>query len=402
MGHFSGWAGAVALALIVIPVVVRTTEDMLTPGARHAARGRRRARRCRVAKMIMRVAYRAARAGIVTGVLLAVARITGETAPLLFTALNNQFWSIDMNAADGEPAGRDLPVRDEPYEDWQKLAWAGALLITVTVLALNIIARSAYRHEEVVMSIAPTDGHGRSTACPWRRTPDRHRRARREGDDPQPQLLLRRQPGAEEHQPVALRPTRSPPSSARRAAASRRCCACSTACTSSIPASAPTARSCSTARTCSTPTQDVNLLRAQDRHGVPEADAVPDVDLRQHRLRRAAVRDAVRAPRWTSASSGRCARPRCGTRSRTSSTPSGLSLSGGQQQRLCIARAVAVKPEVLLLDEPCSALDPISTAKIEELIDELKQRLHDRHRHPQHAAGGARARTTRPTCTSAS
>ena len=109
------------------------------------------------------------------------------------------------------------------------------------------------------------------------------------------------------------------------------------------------------------------------RHGVPEADAVPDVDLREHRVRHPALRAAaeVRARRPRRAL--RCGAPRCGRRSRTSSHANGLSLSGGQQQRLCIARTVAVKPEVILFDEPCSALDPISTAKIEELIDELKK-----------------------------
>ncbi len=141
MGHFSGWAGAVALAVIVIPVVVRTTEDMLTlvpDTLREAAASIGLPR----ALMIMRIAYRAARAGIVTGVLLAVARISGETAPLLFTALNNQFFSVNMN----QPMP-SLPVvifqfALSPYEEWQKLAWTGALLITVAVLALSIIARS--------------------------------------------------------------------------------------------------------------------------------------------------------------------------------------------------------------------------------------------------------------------
>jgi len=141
MGHFSGWAGAVALAVIVIPVVVRTTEDMLTlvpDTLREAAASIGLPR----ALMIMRIAYRAASAGIVTGILLAIARISGETAPLLFTALNNQFFSVNMN----QPMP-SLPVvifqfALSPYEEWQKLAWTGALLITATVLALSVIARS--------------------------------------------------------------------------------------------------------------------------------------------------------------------------------------------------------------------------------------------------------------------
>jgi phosphate transport system permease protein len=141
MGHFSGWAGAVALAVIVIPVVVRTTEDMLSlvpDTLREAAASIGLPR----ALMIMRIAYRAARAGIVTGVLLAIARISGETAPLLFTALNNQFFSADMNAPMPSLPVVIFQFALSPYAEWQKLAWTGALLITVTVLALSILARS--------------------------------------------------------------------------------------------------------------------------------------------------------------------------------------------------------------------------------------------------------------------
>lgn len=141
MGHFSGYAGAVALAVIVIPVVVRTTEDMLTlvpDTLREAAASIGLPR----AHMIFRIAYRAARAGIVTGVLLAVARISGETAPLLFTSLNNQFWSMNMNAPMPSLPVVIFQFALSPYEEWQKLAWTGALLITATVLALSIIART--------------------------------------------------------------------------------------------------------------------------------------------------------------------------------------------------------------------------------------------------------------------
>ena len=141
MGHFSGWAGAVALAVIVIPVVVRTTEDMLTlvpDTLREAAASIGLPR----SLMIMRIAYRAARAGIVTGVLLAIARISGETAPLLFTALNNQFWTIDMNAPMPSLPVVIFQFALSPYAEWQKLAWTGALLITFTVLGLSIFARS--------------------------------------------------------------------------------------------------------------------------------------------------------------------------------------------------------------------------------------------------------------------
>ena len=141
MGHFSGYAGAVALAVIVIPVVVRTTEDMLrlVPDTlREAAASIGLPR----SHMIVRIAYRAARAGIVTGILLAVARISGETAPLLFTALNNQFFTVDMNGPMPSLPVVIFQFALSPYEEWQRLAWTGALLITVTVLALSIFARS--------------------------------------------------------------------------------------------------------------------------------------------------------------------------------------------------------------------------------------------------------------------
>jgi phosphate transport system permease protein len=140
MGHFSAWAGAASLAVIVIPVVVRTTENMLLlvpNGLREAAAALGAPR----SAVIRAVTWRAARAGIVTGVLLAIARISGETAPLLFTALNNQFWGTDLN----QPIA-SLPVvifqfAMSPYEDWHHLAWAGAFLITAAVLTLSIIAR---------------------------------------------------------------------------------------------------------------------------------------------------------------------------------------------------------------------------------------------------------------------
>jgi phosphate transport system permease protein len=141
IGHFSGLAGAVALAILVIPVVVRTTEDMLllVPNPlREAAAALGLPR----AVVIRRVCYRAAQAGMVTGVLLAVARITGETAPLLFTALNNQFWSLDLNAPMASLPVVIFQFALSPYKEWQQLAWTGALIVTFTVLALSIVART--------------------------------------------------------------------------------------------------------------------------------------------------------------------------------------------------------------------------------------------------------------------
>ena len=144
--HFSGWAGALALALIVIPVVVRTTDDMLklVPNSLREATA---ALGCPAWKMIVFVTYRAARTGIVTGVLLAVARISGETAPLLFTSLNNQFWSLNMNAPMSNLPTVIFQFAMSPYEDWNRLAWGGAALITAAVLVLNIVARPLFHKQ---------------------------------------------------------------------------------------------------------------------------------------------------------------------------------------------------------------------------------------------------------------
>lgn len=143
---YSGWAGVLALALIVIPVVIRTTENMLQlvpPGLREAAYALGTPKW----KVITKITLRAARSGVTTGILLAVARIAGETAPLLFTALNNQFWTSDLS----QPMA-SLPVTIfkfalSPYENWQQLAWAGVFLITLAVLGLNILARVLTRNK---------------------------------------------------------------------------------------------------------------------------------------------------------------------------------------------------------------------------------------------------------------
>ncbi|HPV25239.1 MAG TPA: phosphate ABC transporter permease PstA, partial [Casimicrobium sp.] len=144
--HYSGWAGAVALAIIAVPVVVRTTETMLllVPNSMREAAVALGAPQWRVVTM---VTLKAVKGGIVTGVLLALARISGETAPLLFTSLNNQFWSTDMNAPMANLPVVIFQFAMSPYEEWQRLAWAGALLITLAVLLLNIVARTLFRQK---------------------------------------------------------------------------------------------------------------------------------------------------------------------------------------------------------------------------------------------------------------
>ena len=146
MKSFSGFAGILALALIVIPVVIRTTENMLSL-IPYALREAAYALGTPKWKVISAITLKAARAGVITGVLLAVARISGETAPLLFTALSNQFWTSNL----GEPMA-SLPVTIfkfamSPYENWQKLAWAGVFIITIGVLMLNIAARALLRNK---------------------------------------------------------------------------------------------------------------------------------------------------------------------------------------------------------------------------------------------------------------
>jgi phosphate transport system permease protein len=140
VGHFSGYAGACALALIVVPVVVRTTEDMLllVPNELREAAASVGIPR---SVLITRLIYRAAFSGLLTGALLAIARISGETAPLLFTALNNQFFSFDMSRPMASLPAIIFQFALSPYKDWQQLAWAGALIITLAVLALSIVAR---------------------------------------------------------------------------------------------------------------------------------------------------------------------------------------------------------------------------------------------------------------------
>jgi phosphate transport system permease protein len=146
--HFSGWAGTVALALIAVPVIVRTTENMLrlVPGSLREAAYALGAPKWKVA---FKVVLKAAQSGVITGVLLAIARVSGETAPLLFTALNNQFFSLNMNAPMANLPVTIFQFAMSPYDNWNGLAWGGALLITMAVLLINIVARLAFKKEKL-------------------------------------------------------------------------------------------------------------------------------------------------------------------------------------------------------------------------------------------------------------
>jgi phosphate transport system permease protein len=146
--HFSGWAGSTALALIAIPVVVRTTENMLrlVPSSMREAAV---ALGAPMWKVVLMVTLKAVRGGVVTGVLLALARMSGETAPLLFTVLNNQFWSVDMNAPMANLPVVIFQFAMSPFDDWKTLAWAASLLITLAVLGLNILARTVFRQRVI-------------------------------------------------------------------------------------------------------------------------------------------------------------------------------------------------------------------------------------------------------------
>ena len=362
IGHFSGLAGAVALEIIVVPVVVRTTEDMLNLVPKElreaaAALGMPRA------VVISRISYRAARAGMITGVLLAIARISGETAPLLFTSLNNQFWSTNLNAPMASLPVVIFQFALSPYAEWQKLAWTGALIITASVLALSIIARLLAARENV-MNVAslsvPTVVHDavHSADLPEKIT------IRNLSFDYGDLRALKNitLPLRENKVTAFIGPSGCGKSTLLRVLNRMY---------DLYPNQRAEGEVVLDGEDILSPQQDVNLLRARIGMVFQKPTPFPmsiyeniAFGIRLYeRLAKSALDGRVesalrRAALWEEV------KDKLGA--------NGLSLSGGQQQRLCIARTVAVKPEVILLDEPCSALDPISTAKIEELIDELK------------------------------
>ena len=294
MGHFSAWAGVVVLAVIAIPVIVRTTEDMLNlvpNGLREAAS----ALGTPMWKVVVMIAYRAARNGIITGILLAIARVSGETAPLLFTALNNQFWSTDMNAPMASLPVTIFQFALSPYDDWQQPG----------------LGRGADHHRH-----DPDPQHRRPRPChAWARRKDDHEhrdarnRPRRitiehpgraqarasapggaggEGQHPQPQLLLRPESGAEEHQPAALRQEGH---RLHRSVGLRQVDPAARAEPHLRPLSQAAGDRRGPARRAEHPLAQAGSEPAAraHRHGVPEAHALSHVDLRQHRLRRPAL-----------------------------------------------------------------------------------------------------------------
>ena len=366
-----------------MPVVVRTTEDMLllVPNSlREAASGLGSPRW----KLIADVSYRAARAGIVTGVLLAIARITGETAPLLFTALNNQFWSLDPNAPMANLPVTIFQFALSPYDDWQQLAWTGALDHHLCRADAQRRRALSLEHGEVDMSDASltTAGPTRCTGRSVRRCGIRRQAAGREDDRCATCSFYY-------GDTLALKSI-SLPLYENRVTAFIGPSGCGKSTLLRVfnrmydlypePASRgrghPRRRQHPDRRS-----QDVNLLRSKVgmvfqkptpfpmtifdniAFGIQLYERPPRAELDERveaALTKAALWDEVK----------------------DKLSASGLSLSGGQQQRLCIARTIAVQPEVVLLDEPASALDPISTAEDRGADRRAEERIHHRHRHP--------------------
>ncbi|CAI1919206.1 phosphate ABC transporter permease PstA [Serratia marcescens] len=310
MEHFSGWAGIVALALLQVPIVIRTTENMLklVPDTLREAAYALGTPKWR---MISAITLKASVSGIITGVLLAIARIAGETAPLLFTSLSNQFWSTDLM----QPIA-NLPVTIfkfamSPFAEWQQLAWAGVLLITLCVLLLNILARVIFAKNKVTAFIGPS-GCGKSTLLrTFNKMYQLYPEQRAEGG-----ILLDGQNILTDNSDIALLRAK-------------------------------------VGMVFQKPTPFPMSIYDNIAFGVRLFEKLSRADM-DERVQWALTKAAL----WNE--------------TKDKLHQSGYSLSGGQQQRLCIARGIAIRPEVLLLDEPCSALDPISTGKIEELISELK------------------------------
>ncbi len=398
VGHFSGWAGSFALGLIAVPVVVRTTENMLhlVPGnLREAAV----ALGAPMWKVILKVTLKAVRGGVITGILLAVARMSGETAPLLFTALNNQFWSTDMDAPMANLPVVIFQFAMSPFDDWKSLAWAAALLITL----------DGARRQHPCANRVPPVGRSALTMARWSEGDDdefrcgrrRGRRWRRRARRVTPPKMSCRKLDFFYGKFQALKNVELDIVERRVTAfIGPSGCGKSTLLRtlnrmySLYPGQRATGEILFNGQNILDDGTDLNMLRAKVGMVFQKPTPFPmsiydNIAFGVSLYENLSQRDMDERVEWA------LTKAAMWSEAKDKLKQSGMALSGGQQQRLCIARAVAVKPEVLLLDEPTSALDPISTAKIEELITRAEGGLHDRDRHAQHAAGGARVRLHR-------
>ena len=367
MGAFSGFAGVLALALIVVPVVVRTTENMLilVPGSLREAAYALGAPKW---KVISSVTLRAAKAGVVTGILLSVARIAGETAPLLFTALSNQFWSLDLGAPMANLPVTIFKFAMSPFTDWQQLAWAGVFLITLGGAGdQHHCAGRLQRGDQAMKDLAAVRAE-RQTGQPPAAAPadKRVQIAAKNFNFYYGKFHALKDINLEvfaNHVTAFIGPSGCGKSTLLR---------CFNRMFELYPEQHAEGELVLDGKDILAKGVDATDLRARVGMVFQKPTPFPmsiydnvafgvalherldkrDMDERvESALRRAALWDEVKDILGQS----------------------GMSLSGGQQQRLCIARGIAVRPQVILFDEPTSALDPISTAKIEELITDLRR-----------------------------
>lgn len=366
MQHFSGWAGVIALALLQVPIVIRTTENMLKlvpDSLREAAYALGTPKW----KMISAITLKASVSGIMTGILLAIARIAGETAPLLFTALSNQFWSTDMM----QPIA-NLPVTIfkfamSPFAEWQQLAWAGVLIITLCVLLLNIwralssprrntvnfcsAATAALNEEEIEMSMVNT-APGKISVRNLNFYYGKFHALKNINLD-----ITKNQVTA------FIGPSGCGKSTLLRTFNKM---------FELYPEQRAEGEILLDGDNILTNTRDIALLRAKVGMVFQKPTPFPmsiydNIAFGVRLFEKLSRADMDERVQWA------LTKAALWNETKDKLHQSGYSLSGGQQQRLCIARGIAIRPEVLLLDEPCSALDPISTGRIEELITELKQ-----------------------------